>query len=240
MVILRNPSKDSLSCFMLYSSSPARTDTKSRHRTLDSSKSTDCAARESLYPGVFLSGLAALFTSGTISVSAATGISSSSAQISVASLPSAQVFGLPMQFEKNAGQTDHQVEFLARGPGYTLFLTATQAVFSLKSVTSSAAAEKRAGRHNHRRSGGDLARLEMDLLEANPRARVEGLDELPGKTSYFLGNRPENWHVGVPTFARVKYHQVYPGIDMVYYGNQRQLEYDFIVAPEADAKRIAF
>ena len=160
--------------FMLYLSCTARSDVKLPHRTLDSSKSGDCAARESLFPGVFLSGLAALFASGTISVSAATGISSASAQISAASLPSAQVFGLPMQFEKNAGQTDHQVEFLARGPGYTLFLTPTQAVFSLRSVTSSAAAEKRAGRHNHRRSRGDLARLEMDLLDANPCARVEG------------------------------------------------------------------
>src|SRR6266404_789984 len=226
--------------FMLYLSSPARSDVRPLHRTLDCCKSVGGPARKSLYPGVFLSGLAALFTSGTIGASAATGISSSSAQSSAASPPSARVFGLPMQFEKNAGQTDHQVEFLARGPGYTLFLTPTQAVFSLKSVTSSAAAEKRAWRHDHRRSGGDLAILEMDLLDANPSARVEGLDELPGKTSYFLGNRPENWHIGVPTFAKVKYHQVYPGIDLVYYGNQRQLEYDFIVAPNADATGIAF
>ena len=146
---------------MLYLSCTARSDVTLPHRTLDSSKSGDCATRESLFPGVFLSGLAALFTSGTISVSAATGISPALAQISAASQPSAQVFGLPMQFEKNAGQTDRQVEFLARGPGYTLFLTATQAVFSLKSVTSSAAAGKRDGRHNQGRSGGDLATLEM-------------------------------------------------------------------------------
>src|SRR5438046_8317573 len=103
----------------------------------------------------------------TVSVSAATDISSASAQISAASSPSAQVFGLPMQFEKNAGQTDPQVEFLARGPGYTLFLTPTQAVFSLKPVTSSAAAGKRDGRHSYRRAGGGLATLEMDLLDAN-------------------------------------------------------------------------
>src|SRR6266404_558744 len=214
---------------MFYSSSPSRSDVKPRHRTLDSCRfSIALPQRAPLYPGTFLTILAALFTAGTISTFAATGVSASLP--SAASLPSGQVFGLPMQFEKNAGQTDRQVEFLAHGPGYTLFLTPTQAVFSLKSVTSSAAAEKRAWRHDHGRSDGDLATLEMDLLDANPSARVEGLDELPGKTSYFLGNRPENWHIGVPTFAKIKYHQVYPGIDLVYYGNQRQLEYDFIVA----------
>src|SRR5438445_4199019 len=225
--------------FMLYLSCTARSDVKLPHRTLDSSKSGDCATRESLFPGVFLSGLAALFTSGTISVSAATGISPALAQISAASQPSAQIFGLPMQFEKNAGQTDRQVEFLARGPGYTLFLTPTQAVFSLSSRKNSATDEKRAGRHDGRRSGGDPITLAMDLLGANPHPPVEGLDELPGKASYFIGSKPENWHVGVPTFAKVKYHQIYPGIDLLYYGNQRQLEYDFIVAPKADAKRIA-
>src|SRR5882724_2761946 len=200
--------------FMLFSSSLSPSHLKLRHRLL---------------------ALVALFTAGTISALAATGISPSAARTSSASLPSAQVFGLPMQFEKNDGQTDRQVEFLARGPGYTLFLTPTQAVFSLSSVKRSTAEKKRAGRHER----GDLATLEMDLLGANPHPSVEGLDELPGKTSYFLGNKPEDWHVGVPTFAKVKYHHVYPGIDLVYYGNQRQLEYDFIVAPKADAKRIA-
>src|SRR5437870_1720045 len=225
---------------MLYSSSPSRSDVKPRHRTLDSCKlSVARSRRESLHPGTFLSALAALVTVGTISALAATGISPSSAQPSAASLPSAQVFGPPMQFEKNAGQTDRQVEFLAHGPGYTLFLTPTQAVFSLSSLKNSAADEKRGAHHDRRPSGGEAVTLEMDLLGANPHPPVEGLDELPGKASYFLGNKPENWHVGVPTFAKVKYHQVYPGIDLVYYGNQRQLEYDFIVAPKADAKRIA-
>jgi len=217
---------------MLYSSSSARPDVKPRQRTLDSSKSSvGYPVREWLYPGVFLSALAAFFTSGTISVLAATGISLSLAQPAAASLPSAQVFGLPMQFEKNNGQTDPQVEFLARGPGYTLFLTPTQAVFSLSSLKNSAGGEKRAGRHDRRRPGRDAVTLEMDLLGANPHPAVEGLDELPGKTSYFLGNNPENWHVGVPTFAKVNYHQVYPGIDLVYYGNQRQLESTILSLP---------
>src|SRR6266851_6054794 len=221
---------------MFYSSSPSRSDVKPRHRTLDSSIALP--QRAPLYPGTFLTILASLFTSETISTFAATGVSASLTHPSAASLPSGQVFGLPMQFEKNAGQTDRQVEFLAHGPGYTLFLTPTQAVFSLSSLKSSAAGEKRGG-HHAGHPGGEAVTLEMALLGANPHPPVEGLEELPGKASYFLGNKPENWHVGVPTFAKVKYHQVYPGIDLVYYGNQRQLEYDFIVAPRADAKRIA-
>src|SRR5947208_30228 len=168
------------------------------------------------HPGTFLKSLAALFTAGSISASAATAITPSSPQPSEVSVAAAQIFGLPMQFEKNAGQTDRQVEFLARGPGYTLFLTPTQAVFSLSSRKNSATDEKRAGRHDGRRSGGEPITLEMDLLGANPHPAVEGLDELPGKASYFLGSKPENWHVGVPTFAKVKYHQIYPGIDLLY------------------------
>ena len=137
-----------------------------------------------------------------------------------------------MQFEKNDGQTDRQVEFLARGPGYSLFFTPTQAVFSLSSLKNSAIEAMRAGRHDRRRSGGNAVTLEMDLLGANPHPPVEGLDELPGKASYFLGTKPESWQVGVPTFAKVKYHDVYPGIDLIYYGNQRQLEYDFVLDPQ--------
>ena len=79
----------------------------------------------------------------------------------------------------------------------------------------------------------------MNLLGSNPSPEIEGVDELPGKTSYFIGGDPQKWRAGLPAFARVRYHEVYPGIDLVYYGNQRQLEYDFIVAPKADARRIA-
>src|SRR6266516_2962313 len=145
---------------MLYSSSSAPPDVNPCHRTLDFCKSSvGYPVRESLYPRVSLSALAALFTSGTISVLVATGVSPSLAQPAAASLPSAQVFGLPMQFEKNAGQTDPQVEFLAHGPGYTLFLTPTQAVFSLSSLKSSAADEKRGAHHDCRPSGGEAVTL---------------------------------------------------------------------------------
>ena len=75
----------------------------------------------------------------------------------------------------------------------------------------------------------------MKLLGANPDAKVTGLEELPGKSNYFLGNDPKKWRTNVPHFARVRFEDVYPGIDLVYYGTEQgQLEYDFIVHPGAD------
>jgi hypothetical protein len=82
--------------------------------------------------------------------------------------------------------------------------------------------------------------LRMKLLHANPAAKVTGTDELPGTSSYFIGNDPKKWRSNVPTYAKVKYEGIYSGIDLVYYGNQRQLEYDFVVAPGADPSRIRF
>jgi hypothetical protein len=82
--------------------------------------------------------------------------------------------------------------------------------------------------------------LRMKLRNANPAAKVTGEDELAGTSNYFIGNDPAKWRRNVPTYAKVKYEGIYPGIDLVYYGNQRQLEYDFIVAPGADPRRIGF
>ena len=81
--------------------------------------------------------------------------------------------------------------------------------------------------------------LRMKLVGVNPRAKVAGLDELPGKSNYFVGNDPKEWRTNVANYAKVKYEGVYPGIDLVYYGNQRQLEYDFVVAPGADPRAIS-
>jgi hypothetical protein len=78
----------------------------------------------------------------------------------------------------------------------------------------------------------------MKLLGGNAKGRVVGLDELPGRSNYFIGNDPKKWRTNVPSYARVKYEGVYPGVDLVYYGNQRQLEYDFLVAPGADPNQI--
>jgi len=146
---------------------------------------------------------------------------------------------LPLSFEANQGQTDERVKFLSRGPGYALFLTDDEAVFSLREGTS-----KQAGLHAKRFSP-DAAKasstvLRMKLVKANRAAKITGGDELPGKSNYFIGNNPKKWRNDVPEYEKVKYNGVYSGIDLVYYGNQRQLEYDFVLAPGADPHRIQF
>jgi hypothetical protein len=144
---------------------------------------------------------------------------------------------LPMSFEANRGQTDDQVQFLAHGQGYTLFLTAREAVFAFRPP----AAHRPHPMLLMPRPGmvqdtPDTARavVRMQLLEANPAPQGVGLEELPGKANYFRGNDPQQWRTNVPTYAKVKYAAVYPGVDLVYYGQSRQLEYDFVVAPGAD------
>ena len=139
---------------------------------------------------------------------------------------------LPLSFEPNEGQTNSQVEFLSRGRGYKLFLTTTETVLSLR---RHAAPKANRGEDSEDTSG---AVLRMKLVGANPSPRITGLEELPGKSHYFIGNDPAKWRTDVPTYAKVKYEDVYPRVDLVYYGNQGQLEYDLIVAPGSDPKAI--
>jgi len=128
----------------------------------------------------------------------------------------------PLSFEANQGQTDPAVKFLSRGDGYALFLTQNSAVFKLRSSRENPAPSV----------------VRMKLAGADPHVRVSGTDTLPGTVNYFLGNDPNKWMRDVSTFGRVNYRQIYRGIDLVYYGTRRQLEYDFIVAPGADPKQI--
>ena len=150
---------------------------------------------------------------------------------------------LPLSFEANAGQTDGQVKFLSRGNGYGLFLTSTEAVIQLRKAEGGLRIEKAAAGNpqsaiHHPQS----AVLRMEVVGANAAARVEGRKELPGKSHYFIGSDPAKWRTDISNYAQVHYRGVYPGVDLVYYGNQRQLEYDFIVAPGADPStiRLAF
>lgn len=152
----------------------------------------------------------------------------------------------PLSFEANQGQTDRQVKFLARGNGYNLFLTPREAVLSLRKTEEddlAATARRYSGPNADRFVIGPRAKpttsvLRMKLLGANRRSKVIGQDQLPGKSNYFIGNDHSKWRTNIARYARVKYEHAYPGIDLVYYGNQRQLEYDFIVAPGADPKII--
>src|SRR5579864_7230974 len=141
---------------------------------------------------------------------------------------------LPISFEANLGQVNGQVKFLSRGSGYTLFLTQQSAVLALSG--NSAANEADASQDNPD-SVSDVVR--MQLVGANSAARVSGIDEQPGRTNYLVGNDPSQWRTNVANYSRVKYASVYPGVDLVYYGNHRQLEYDFVVAPGGDPAAIS-
>lgn len=150
---------------------------------------------------------------------------------------------LPLSFEKNDGQTDQEVSYVAHGAGYELFLTAQEAVLALRPAIASnfsrrdRAAAIRTLREASRKEPLTAVRMSLDGANRNP--AIVGIDELPGKANYFIGNDPKKWHTGVRSYGRVKYASVYPGIDLVYYGNQSHLEYDFVVAPGADPQRIA-
>jgi hypothetical protein len=139
---------------------------------------------------------------------------------------------LPLNFEINKGQADDSVKFLSKGKGYCLFLASAEAVLSLRRSSSNTAADE------SNQVANDVVRLK--LMGANPNPKITGLDELPGKNNYFIGNNPAKWRTGVSTYGKVKVEDVYPGIDLIYYGNQRQLEYDWIVNSGADSKAIKF
>ena len=133
---------------------------------------------------------------------------------------------LPLMFEPNVGQTDPQVRFIARGSNYGLFLTDRDAVLALR----------HSGSDESKKSATSV--LRMKLTGAHADAHVAGTDALPGKSNYLIGNDPSRWRRNVPQFSRVRYSEIYPGVDLVYYGNHGQLEYDFRVAPGADPKNI--
>lgn len=153
----------------------------------------------------------------------------------------ATMLGMPLQFEANHGQVDAQVKFLARGKGYTLFLTPTESVMVLQQ--REATGEKDTLTVNDpsalpAQASIKQAVVRMKLEGANPSPAIDGMEKLPGIVNYFIGNEPEKWRTKIPTYARVHYTEAYPGIDLAYYGNQGKLEYDFIVAPGADPNQI--
>ena len=146
---------------------------------------------------------------------------------------------LPLYFEVNRGQTDPRVKFLARGGHHVVFLTPTEAVLVLTTPKEMPKnVFPRRSRFPEQRDDRSRTVLRMGFAGASRAPRVTGLEELPGKANYFIGNDPAKWRTNVPTYAKIRYHDLYPGIDLVYYGNQRQLEYDFVVHPGADPSRI--
>ncbi|HEX6184233.1 MAG TPA: SBBP repeat-containing protein [Pyrinomonadaceae bacterium] len=155
---------------------------------------------------------------------------------------------IPLSFEANRGQADDSVNFLARGAGYALFLKPTEATFVLSRRSADASAKARASKQpgedepitaGVEETPDAPAVLRMTLVGADASAAAEGAEELAGKANYLVGDDPSRWRTGVPTYGRVRYAEVYEGIDLVYYGNQRQLEYDFHVAPGADPRVVS-
>ena len=126
---------------------------------------------------------------------------------------------LPLRFEPAAGPPDAPRSFVARGGGYRLALTADEALIAATPALPRAA-------------------VRVKLIGADAGAPATTPEPLPGKSNYLIGNDPARWRTNVPTYQRIGYRDVYPGVDVVYYGSQGQLEYDFVVAPGADPGRI--
>src|SRR6204780_1773211 len=154
----------------------------------------------------------------------------------------ASAIKLPLFFEANEGQTDPSVRFLTRSGGYTMFLTPTETVL-VEGKNGSAGGEKFgkgfAAFHADAKNSNQPV-LRMELLGANSAPEFQGLQELPGKVNYLIGKNEATWHRGVALFSEVQVAKVYPGVDLLFHGDQRQLEYDFVVAPGADPSRIGF
>ncbi len=147
--------------------------------------------------------------------------------------------GLPLYFETNCGQASIPARFLARGRDYQFLIQPTETRIVLRKVESTAP-DLTAGREQLATSRPVLTRvLRMAFAHANEQAQVRGLDALRARINYLVGDSPEQWHPAVETFARVCVEGIYPGVNLVYYGNQQQLEYDFDVAPGANPEAIA-
>jgi len=150
-----------------------------------------------------------------------------------------QAYGnLPLSFMENQGQTAQEVRYVSHGSQYDLFLTPQEAVLALRQTkhfdlsprhrSASLKAARRA------REAATTTAIRMKFEGASPNPQIVGAEKLPGRVNYFIGNDPKKWHTDIPTYAQVKYTQVYPGVDLIFYGNQRKLEYDFVVAPGTD------
>ncbi|HZI87399.1 MAG TPA: SBBP repeat-containing protein, partial [Pyrinomonadaceae bacterium] len=153
---------------------------------------------------------------------------------------------LPLSFEANQGQTNNAVKFLARAGGHLLFLTPTETVMALYTPADDGTGKenraklRRTDQNERNPLSSPRTIVRMKFEGANPAPIIEGVNELPGRSNYFSGSDRAQWQINIPTYARVRYRQVYPGIDMVYYGSQRQLEYDLVVAPDADSSVVEF
>jgi len=148
---------------------------------------------------------------------------------------------LPLSFEANHGQWDPAVQFVTRGRGHQLFLTQSEAVLALRTGQAQGDRQERGATPRMPSShppASSQSMIRMTFAGANPQADIVGHDQLPGIVNYFIGDDPSKWRTNISTYQKIAYKNVYDGIDLVYYGNQGQLEYDLIVAPGADPTQI--
>ncbi len=145
---------------------------------------------------------------------------------------------LPLSFEPNRGQTSSNVQWLARGPEYTLFLTGNDAVLEMNKITPAKRGAVSPQEMTDLRPSISSSGMRMSLIGARTPEQSTGEDLQSGKANYFTGNDPAKWQHDVPMYGKVHMQGVYPGVDLKYYGHRGELEYDFVVAPGADASAI--
>ncbi len=152
-----------------------------------------------------------------------------------ASARMASIGELPLSFEQNLGQTDAAARYLARGPGYAMFFTPDQTVLTLsRSATEDCATRCDSAAPDR------TAVIGMQFVGAQAQTRVIGEQRSSAQSHYLVGDDQSRWQKHVPHFAQIRYQGLYPGVDAVFYGSdQRQLEYDFIVAPGASYQQIS-
>jgi len=167
-----------------------------------------------------LGATAKLFATTTVLLASFTGLRADSHHEGPKTVGRDRGYGrLPLAFEPNQGQARADVRFISRADGYAVWATTTEAILVFGDPTA------------------PLVRT--SFVGANRATVVRGVDPLAGVSNYLIGNDRRQWHTGIPQFGRVRYDGIYPGVDLVLYGNQRQLEYDFVVSPRADPGAIA-
>ncbi len=143
---------------------------------------------------------------------------------------------LPMRFEKNDGQAGTQADFLSRAENHTALFSSTGMLLSLLDTESMDLASREKSESKALQAN---RLLQMRIVGANAQSMANGLDKLLTRSNYFIGNDPAKWWTDIPNYAKVKYSEVYPGIDLEYYGNKGRLEYDFIVSPGSEPEVIS-
>ncbi len=159
---------------------------------------------------------------------------SASANLNLVQSPAGEYGNIPLHFERNVGQAGSEVQYLARGAGYGLFIEPDSVILGLRHAASKAGD---AGTPAPRASA-QTSDVRMQLVAANRTAPADAEGPLAGYSNYLIGTDRSRWHTHVPQFEHVRYRDIYPHIDLVYYGNQQQLEYDFVVAPGGNPQSI--